>query len=133
MPKALIILALLMCPGTSAGSVKNAPPLESCVSSINVWTSELLPGIGMKNVPKVEFHNDALKQLTYLELRSRIADLQGCIADHPELLRRTDETGLGATLLLPDYEEEVKERYEHFLVRHGLTQEFFDEDVAGKR
>lgn len=116
-----------------AQDVNHARTLESCVSRINVWLSEAIPGSGMKTVPNSVYKPDAFKQLTYVELRFRTAFLGECIAEHSELAVRTDETRMGVEVLPTGYEVEMKQRLESFLARHGFTQDFIEEDLAGKR
>jgi hypothetical protein len=131
--KMLVACLCLIPTAVPSQDVKHAPTLESCASSINVWISEAMPGIGMKNVPKVEYKSDTYKRLTYIELRFRTSFLYDCIMDHRELIARDDATGWGAATLPPGYEGEMKERLKSFIDRHGLFEKFIEEDVAGKR
>lgn len=55
-----------------------------------------------------------------------------CALAHPRLMKGDPSTEVPVPLAIIElYHVEIRQRYSDFLVRHGLSTKFYEEDAAG--
>lgn len=112
-----IILAVLLC-GT-AFAQNHAPSPQQCVSDVTAWY--------YKWHLQATFKEPTESGPSFNELERRIAELSDCsVSKAPRGPLPYDE-------MMALYWNEENERQKAFILRHGLTKQFLEEDAAGKR
>jgi hypothetical protein len=100
------------------------PTLQQCKADIDAWLA------ARWNISHLPMH----------QIQLRIIELGACGTTYHQLLRwqeQPSDTTPGKTSDLEAieslYDIESTDRYNSFLYRHGLTNQFYAEDDAGKR
>jgi len=105
--------------GTAAQDVQHAPTVEQCRADVRLWRSQ-------------DKGSNAFNDLTARQLISSAGEMQQCAAVDPYL---GGPSGKGEVYwnMSAELHETVSLRYNHFLARHNLMQQFADEDANGAR
>jgi hypothetical protein len=108
-----------VCFGCFAALAQNrAPSPQQCLSDVNSWYHQWSAQSTFKtDDPGPSFG----------ELEGRIKELSDCsVSKAPKGSVSYDE-------MMALYWNEENERQKHFILRHGLTKQFLEEDAGGKR
>jgi hypothetical protein len=116
-PKTVGVLLVLMCViSTRAQSTKQNPfTVVQCRADQAQWLAKL-------TVP----NQGGTKSVLAGALLSWIYEMNQCVSlDEANMIKYLDIERMALAV--------VSDRMNDFISRHGLTEQFFDEDVAGKR
>ncbi len=126
--KYAILAAAIMTSMLVTGQTKHAPTFDQCVADLNLWTSEIQ---GWPS-PEIEQVRKATKNLSVPQINERVDSLWDCALAHPRLMKGDPSTEVPVPLAIIElYHVEIRQRYSDFLVRHGLSTKFYEEDAAG--
>lgn len=110
---------VLICSGGLAALAQNhAPSPEQCVADVTTWYEQW----HLQATFKTDDHGPP-----FHELERRADELAGCSGSKaPKGPVPYDE-------MMALYWNEENQRQKAFILRHGLTKQFIEEDAAGKR
>jgi hypothetical protein len=113
MKKTLLAVVILLAVPAIGQEVEHAPTVAQCQADQRLWLSKLES-------------SDLLKDVTHRTLNDWAEEMAKCKVVDPENHWKYYNTGAEALA-------EQSSRETGFIIRHGLWQQFVDEDAAGKR
>ena len=119
MKKILLAAAVLIAVPTIGQEVKHAPTVQQCQADQSLWFSKL-------NEPSSTGWAHAANDTSLVTFMDWQDEMSACFAVDPDNEEKYLET-TKLTFIV------IGARQTDFLIRHGLTRQFLDEDKSGKR